>query len=68
MNESLNLRFIAGILDLSKKFSETREASIISGLQLNIITSILKLMKIYSEVILASKGGTLARIEKQAMS
>ena len=56
------------ILDLPKKSSKTRKASIISGPQLNIIASILELLKIFSEVIVASKCGPLARIEKQAMS
>ena len=32
------------------------------------IASILKLLKIFPEVIVASKCGPLARIEKQAMS
>ena len=44
------------------------KCSIISGLQLNIIASILELVKYYLEVIVASKCGPLARIEKQAMS
>ena len=39
----------------------------ISGLKLNIIGSILKLPKIFSEVIVATKCGQLARIEKHAM-
>ena len=55
------------ILDLPEKSSKTREASIISGPQLNIIASILELLKIFSEVIVASKCGPLARIERQAM-
>ena len=38
------------------------------GPQLNIIASILALLKIFSEVIVASKCVSLARIEKQAMS
>ena len=59
---------IGEILDLPKKSSKTREASIISGPQLNMTTSILELLKIFSEVIVASKCGPLARIEKQAMS
>ena len=56
------------ILDLPKKSSKTRETSIISGPQLNIITPILELLKIFSEVIVASKCGLLGRIEKQAVS
>ena len=40
----------------------------ISSPQLNIIASIRELLKIFSEVILASKCGPLAKIEKQAMS
>ena len=48
--------------------SKRREASIISGPQLNIITSTLELLKIFSEVIIASKCGPLAKIEKQPMS
>ena len=35
---------------------------------MNIIASILELVKIFSEVIVASKCGPLARIEKQGMS
>ena len=58
---------IGKILDLPKKSSKTREASIISGQQLNNITSILELLKIFSEVIIASECGPLARIEKQKM-
>ena len=59
---------ISEILDLPKKSSKTRDASIISGPQLNIIASILELLKIFSEVIVASKCGPLAKIEKRAMS
>ena len=40
----------------------------ISGSQLNIIASTLELLKIFSEVIVASKCVLLAKIEKQAMS
>ena len=58
---------IGEILDLPKKSSKTRETSIISGPQLNIIASLLELLKIFSEVIVTSKCGPLARIEKQAM-
>ena len=56
------------MLGLPKKSSKTREGSIISGPQLNIIVPILDLQKILSEVIVASKCGPLAWIEKQAMS
>ena len=59
---------MGGILDLPKNSSKTKEGSIISGPQLNIIASIVELLKIFSEVIVASKCGPLARIEKQAMS
>ena len=59
---------IGEILDLPKASSKTTEASIISGPQLNIIASILELLKILSEVIVESKCGPLARIEKYAMS
>ena len=58
---------IGKILDLPKAFSKTREASIISGPHLNIIASILELLKILSEVIVASKCGPLAWIEKQTV-
>ena len=40
----------------------------ISGPHLNIIASILDLLKTFSEIIVASKCGPLARIEKQAVS
>ena len=50
---------IGEILDLPKKSAKTKEAFIISGPQLNIITSILGLLKIFSEVIVASKCGPL---------
>ena len=40
----------------------------IIGPQLNLIASILELLKIFSEVIVASKCGPLTRIKKQAMS
>ena len=62
------LKIIGEILDLPKKSSKTKEASIMSVPQLNIITSILELLKIFSEVIVASKCAPLATIEKQAMS
>ena len=57
---------IGKILDLPKKSCKTGEASIISGPQLNIIVSILELLKIFYEVIVASKCGPLAMIEEQA--
>ena len=38
-----------------------------SGSQLNIIAPTLELLKIFSEVIVASKCGLLAKIEKQAV-
>ena len=56
------------ILDLPKASSKTREASIISGPQLNTIASILKLLKTFSEVIVASKCRSLAWNEKHDMS
>ena len=59
---------IGKILDLPQKSSKTREASVISGPQLNLIASALDLLKIFSEVIVASKCCPLARIEKQAIS
>ena len=59
---------IGEILNPPKKCPKTREASSISSPQLNIIASILKLLKIFSEVIVASKCGPLAKIEKQVMS
>ena len=59
---------IGEILGLPKKSSKTRETSIISGPQLNIVASVMELLKILSEVIVASKCGALARIKKQAMS
>ena len=58
---------VGEILDLPKKSSRSKEASIISGSQVNIIASILELLKILSEVIVVSKFGPLARTEKQAM-
>ena len=61
-------QIINEISDLPKTSCKTREASIIYGPQLNIIASILKLLKKFSEVIVASNCGQLARIEKQAMS
>ena len=56
------------MLELPKKSSKIREVSIISGPQLTIIASIPELLKIFSEAIVASKCGPLARIEKQVMS
>ena len=53
---------IGKILDVPKNSSKIREASIISGPQLNIIASILELLKKFSEVIVASKCAPLARI------
>ena len=59
---------IGEILGLPKKSPKAREGSIITGPQLNIAASILELLKISSEVIVASKCSPLTRIEKQAMS
>ena len=56
------------IWDLPKKSSKTREASIISDPQLNTIAPIPELLKIFSEVIVASKCGPLARMEKEGVS
>ena len=64
----MNIEHIVGILDLLKSSSKTREASKIIGPQSNIIASTLELLKIFSEVILASIYGPLTRIEEQAMS
>ena len=55
---------IGRILDLLKKSSKTREGSI----KLSMTASILDLLKILSEVIVAFKCGPLVRIEKQAIS
>ena len=55
---------IGGILDLLEKSSKTREASY----KWSTALLILDILKIFSEVIVASKRGPLARIEKQAMS
>ena len=55
------------MLGLPKKSSKTREGSIISGPQLNIIVPILDLQKILSEVIVASKCGPLVWIEKHVI-
>ena len=59
---------IDGILDLPKKLSKTREASIIKGRQLNIVASILELVKIFHKVIVAFNCGPLPKIVKQAVS
>ena len=56
------------ILDLPKKNSTTREALIISSPHLKITAPILKLLKIWRKLIVASTCGSLARIEKQAIS
>ena len=61
------LQIIGRILDLPKRSYKTREASIISGPHLNIIGSMLETLKIFSEVIVASKCDLLAKIEKEAM-
>ena len=61
MNEGL---IIGEIRDLLEKSSNIREASYKWSTPL----SILDLLKIFSEVIGASKRDPLARIEKQAMS
>ena len=53
------------ILELPKKSSKTREASIVSGPQLNIIASILELLKIFSEVTEESKCGPLAGLKNR---
>ena len=52
----------------TEKDFQNKRSIYISGPQLNIIASILKLLKIFTEVIVASKCGALARIEKEAMS
>ena len=67
--EDLNERefkrlIISGILDQLEMFSKTREASYKWFTIINIIASILDLLKIFSEIIVASKCGPLARIEK----
>ena len=62
------LLIIGEILDLPKKSSKTREASLISGPQSNTMALILELLKIFSEVIVASKCGPRARTKKQAVS
>ena len=55
---------IGGILGLLEKSSKTREASH----KWSTTLSILGLLKIFSEVMVASKRALLARIEEQAMS
>ena len=55
---------IGGIVDLLEKSSEKREASY----KWSTTLSILDLLIIFFEIIVASKRGPLARIEKQAMS
>ena len=50
------------ILDLPKRSSKTKEASIISSPQLSIIVPI---MKIFSEIIEASKCGPLAGLKNR---
>ena len=60
----LKYLIIGGVLDLLEKSSETREVSY----KLPTTFSILDLLNIFSEVIVASKYGPLARIEKRAMS
>ena len=69
-NEDCNKRefkskIIDETLNLPKKSSKTRKASVKSGTKLSITTSILELLKILSEVIAASKYGPLARIKYQ---
>ena len=52
-----------------EKFSKTRKASLINGSQLNVIASILELLKILSEItVVSTKCGSLARIENLIMS
>ena len=55
------------ILNLPKRSSKTRETSIISDPQLNTITSILELLKIFSELIVAFQCGPLERIQKKIL-
>ena len=63
-NEREFKHLIRRILDLLEKSSKVREASY----KWSTTLSIMDLLKIFSEVIVASKRGPLARIEKQAMS
>ena len=61
---------IGGILGLLLKSSKTREASYKSrevSYKWSAILSVLDLLKIFSELIVASKRGRLATIEKQAV-
>ena len=51
-----------------KKSPLNKRSIHISGPKLNILASILKVLKIFSGVTVASKYGPLTRIEKQAMS
>ena len=57
MNES-------SVVKLEAEFWKNKRSIHISGPQLNITASIMDLLKIFSEVIAASKCGLLARIEK----
>ena len=50
------------------KVLQNKRSIHISGPQLNTIASILDLLKIFSEIVVGSKCGPLAKIEKQAMS
>ena len=52
----------------TKKVLQNKTSTYISGPLLNIIASILELLKTLSEVIVASKCDLLSRFEKQAMS
>ena len=52
---------------IDKVLSNKRSVHV-SGPQLNIIVSILKILKIFFKVVVGSKCGPLAKIEKQAMS
>ena len=52
----------------TEKVLQNKRSIHITAPKLNIIASILEILKIFSEVIVASKCGPLARIEKQAMS
>ena len=51
---------------IDKVLSNKRSVHV-SGPQLNIIVSILKILKIFFKVVVGSKCGPLAKIEKQAM-
>ena len=64
MNETL---ITGGILDQLESLLK-QEKHHISAPQLNIAASILDLLKTFSEIIVASKCGPLAKIEKQAVS